>query len=487
MENNILEKIIQKAKKEKRNVNIYAHQSPDGDAIVSSKTLEKILQDNGINARYIIKSPRVNNRYSRIVGEIQNFQGRVSREDISIILDTGTLSHVENKLFTYSRPENTFVIDHHEKDSKVKSIEDELKLPKQNVYRNENATSTCEMIAEMLKESGRLNKKYATKLLIGLWTDTAKFRYIGKESLNSLSMLLNAGADFENVKSCLESKRPLAPEVGLAKALLHTKKIKIGNTYLNFFGLDNNTVRSIEQKYGTKLIQKKVFKLMDTENTSLAVAITENMPNIFFCEFRSSEDLGNVDVYSIATSMNGGGHYHASGATIKSNEGIDKVSRNVLTQVTNKGLPSLVRIEIPEDTEYDVEVKKILDLMDRFNTGLTPENFERIQELIALGARYQSDYDEKISFEKFMVRNSILTQIPDEQLRNRRINFKLNRSFLEKMKSEYGFSQDEVLAEIQLFKELDIDYVSIMTPDGKSTAIDSKGNVKQYQRKDIQK
>lgn len=181
------------------------------------------------------------------------------------------------------------------------------------------------------------------------------------------------------------------------------------------------------------------------------------------------------------------GHYNASGATIKSNEGIDKVSRNVLTQVTNKGLPSLVRIEIPEDTEYDVEVKKILDSMDRFNTGLTQENFERIQELIALGARYQSDYDEKISFEKFMVRNSILTQIPDEQLRNRRINFKLNRSFLEKMKSEYRFSQDEVLAEIQVFKELDIDYVSIMTPDGKSTAIDSKGNVKQYQRKDIQK
>lgn len=49
------------------------------------------------------------------------------------------------------------------------------------------------------------------------------------------------------------------------------------------------------------------------------------------------------------------------------------------------------------------------------------------------------------------------------------------------------FLGDEVLAEIQLFKELDIDYVSIMTPDGKSTAIDSKGNVKQYQRKDIQK
>lgn len=49
------------------------------------------------------------------------------------------------------------------------------------------------------------------------------------------------------------------------------------------------------------------------------------------------------------------------------------------------------------------------------------------------------------------------------------------------------FLGDEVLAEIQLFKELDIDYVSIMTPDGKSSSIDSKGNIRKYQRENTQK
>ena len=79
MKNNVLEKIIQKAKKENRRVNIYAHGSPDGDAIASSKALEKILQDNGIDAKYIVKSQRVNNRYSGIVGETQSFKGRCGK------------------------------------------------------------------------------------------------------------------------------------------------------------------------------------------------------------------------------------------------------------------------------------------------------------------------------------------------------------------------------------------------------------------------
>lgn len=484
---NILEIIIEKAKRENRGVNIYAHEFPDGDAIASSKVLEKVLQDNGIKARYIVKAPRVNNRYQTIVGETKQFQGRVSRGDISIILDTSTVGHMENKLFTFSKPENTFVIDHHKKEQGTPSIEDDLKLPSKNVCRIPEASSTCEILAKKLKEARLLNKDYATKLLLGLWTDTAKFRYIKQDSLKSLNMLLSSGADFEKVKSCLEVKRFLSPEVGMAKALLHTKKIKIGSTYLNYFGLDNRTVRNLEEKYRTKFIQKKVFKLMDTENTSLAVAITENMPNNFFCEFRSSEDLGNVNVFSIATSMGGGGHYNASGCVVKSEQGIDKTSRDVLTKLTSQALPNLVGIKEPEDTEYDMELKQILTSMDRFNKNLTLENFDRIQELIDLGARYQSAYDEKMTFETFMVRNSILTQIPDEQLRNRRISFKLSKKFLEDMQSQYSFSPEEVLSQIELFKEIDIDYVSMTTSTGKGVSIDSNGNISYYQKEDIQK
>lgn len=484
---NIIERIIEKAKKEHRAVNIYAHEYPDGDAIASSKTLEKVLQDNGIRARYIVKNPRVNNRYRTIVGETTSFKGRVSSDDISIILDSSTMGHMENKLFTFSRPENIFVIDHHKKQVGKPNIEDNLKLSSQNVCRISEASSTCEILAKNLKEAGLLNKEYATKLLVGVWTDTAKFKYIKQDTLELLSMLLNFGADFEKVRACLESKRSLSQEIGMADALLHTQRIKIGNTYLNYLGLDNKTVRDIEKKYGTKFIQKKVFKLMYTEDTSLAVAIAENVPGNFFCEFRSSEDLGNVDVFSLAASMGGGGHYNASGCSINSDKGIDKTSRDILTALTNQALSSLVGVKVPENTEYDIELKQILDSMDRFNKNLNPEKFKRIQELISLGARYESMYDEKISFQNFMVRNSVLTQIPDENLRDKRITFKLSKKFLEDMQSQYNYSPKDVLNQIELFKEIDVDYVSIMMPDGKSASIDSKGNISYYQRENNQR
>lgn len=483
----ILRTIIEKAKKENRKVNIYSHKYPDGDAIASSKTLENVLQSNGIYAKYIVKSQRVNNRYSRVLGETQSFQGRVNRNDISVILDTSTVGHAENRLFSYSSPENIFVIDHHKKEADTVCIEDELKLPTKNICRNSKSSSTCEILAEMLEQDRLLSKDHATKLLLGLWTDTSKFRYLKEDSLNSLNMLLKSGADFGKIKSCLEFKRPLNQEVGLAKALLHTKRIKVGKTYLNYYGLDNKTVKSLEEQYQIRYLDKKVFRLMNIENTSLAVAIVENIPNNFFCEFRSAKDLGNVDVFYIAASMGGGGHYNASGCTINNNNGINENSRDVLTKLTDSALPNLVGISNPKDTKYDIQLKQILDSMDRFNQNLTQENFERIEELIFLGAKYESDYEEKISFETFMIRNSILAQIPKEQLKNRRVNFKLTQEFLEKMKHEYGASAEDVLSEIQLFKELDVDYVSMMTPDGKSSSIDSKANIKQYKRENTQK
>lgn len=478
MEKNILEEIVQKAKREGRNVNIYAHKRPDGDAVASSKTLEKFLLDRGVTARYILTSPRVDNRFSSIVGMVTPFQDRVLKEDIAVILDTSTTEHLENNLYKYSRPENTYVIDHHKKDSRG-TIEDVLKLPKQNVYRNQQATSTCEMLAGKMNELGGLNPEHATDLLVGVWTDTSKFRRFGPDTFDNLIMLLNAGGDYDKVRKTLDAKRYLKPQVGLAKALLHTKQIKLKNTYLNYLGLDNKTAKELEEKYSIRDIGKKVFRLMEVENTSMAVAIVESMPGQYFCEFRSSQDLGNVDVFSVASSMGGGGHYNASGCTVYG-PSLDKVSRMVLTKVTNAGLPSLVGIKPQELSSTEIELGEVLDSMDRFNKNLNPEKFARIQELVNNGARYQSVYDDKMSFKKYMLRNELLSQVPDEQTEQSAISINLNKSFLDRMQSEYGASADEVLDEIELFKELKVDFVSIKAPEGKGRTMDSNGNIKSF-------
>lgn len=479
----ILGKIIEKAKNEKRKVNIYAHKFPDGDAVASSKTLEKVLRDNGIEAEYIVTSRRVNNRFASIIGETEQFNKKVSDEDISVILDTSTVDYAENNLFMNSKPENIFVIDHHKKDDKATCIEDELEISPENVLRNSESSSVCEIFSEELEKNGLLNSEYATNLMIGLWTDTAKFRYPKENTLKNLDKLLTKGADYEKIKETLNYKIPLKFEVGMAKALVHTNRIKIGNTYLNYLGIDNKTVGRLSYKYGLSYIQKKVFKMTNVENTGLSVMIVENNPNEYDCEFRSSEEIGNVNVFKVASELGGGGHHNASGCNIKTKKSLDKVSREVLAKTTDEGLPKLAFYEPREFSDADQELKKVLDDMERFNINLNSENLEKIQNLINQGANYQSDYDEKISFEQFLIRNSILTQIPDEQLEFKNVQFKLTPEFMSEMQDKFGASVEDVLQGIEIFKEIDIDYVSMVTPEGKGISIDKDGNIKKFESK----
>ena len=66
-------------------------------------------------------------------------------ECISIILDTSTLAHAENTSYRSSRPEDIYIFDHHEKPVGTPSIEEELLLPKENIFRNlyDFAPSKC--------------------------------------------------------------------------------------------------------------------------------------------------------------------------------------------------------------------------------------------------------------------------------------------------------------------------------------------------------
>lgn len=95
----MIEKIIEKAKKENKKVYIYAHKFPDGDAISSSQAIVEYLKQFNIQATYIVTNPVKS--YSDIVGEIPTGQ-KVDENSISIIVDTSTLDYAENKLFKKS-------------------------------------------------------------------------------------------------------------------------------------------------------------------------------------------------------------------------------------------------------------------------------------------------------------------------------------------------------------------------------------------------
>ena len=106
----MIEKIVEKAKKENRKVYIYAHKFPDGDAISSAQAIAQYLKGFNIEAEYVVTNPV--NLYTHLFGEIPTRQ-KVDVNSISIIVDTSTLNYAENNLFQSSLPQDIFVIDHY--------------------------------------------------------------------------------------------------------------------------------------------------------------------------------------------------------------------------------------------------------------------------------------------------------------------------------------------------------------------------------------
>ena len=168
----MIEKIIEKARRENKKVYVYAHKFPDGDAISSSRALVEYLKNQGVDAQYVV-TKEVRSFYP-IVGNIP-VTTSVGKDGISVILDTSTVSYAENQLFKNSSPENTYVIDHHGKVDGAVCIEDELALPEENVLRDSSSSSVCEILVNEFEEE-KVNPQIANMLTLGLITNGLRSR-----------------------------------------------------------------------------------------------------------------------------------------------------------------------------------------------------------------------------------------------------------------------------------------------------------------------
>lgn len=473
----MLLKILEKAKKENKPVYIYAHRFPDGDATASSIALQNFLSQNGVKAKYVVIG-KPNFSFKSIVGQLESFKGNVPSNSISIILDTSTLQNAENTLFKKSSPEDTFVIDHHAKAKDTPCIEDELHIPKENVIRNPESSSTCEILTEELDKYARLTKDLSTTLLLGMMTDTARFRHLKSNTLDNLKLLLNKGADYEKVSRFSARKQFLRQEVGLAKAFLATKRIPTDNLNINYLELSNEDISYLQRTYRLNAIQKKIFKMSNISDSAINMVVAENSPGEYDFEFRSNPSYGNANVENVAISNNGGGHYNASGCHIVSSDSLSKVSQDMLSQLTPIAEEAAHSYSPAELNDSDKKLEELLDYTDRFTRNVTPENIDKFKSLLSSSSTYPLLYDSPISFEQFMVRNELLALIPDNVLDNKSIHIKLDTRTLDRLVSTYNMNPEEILDQIVLFKNININSVSISLPDKRTISIDSHGNVK---------
>lgn len=474
----MIERIIEKAKTERKKVCIYAHQNPDGDAVGSASALVRYLESNGIEASYILVKDVVTSG-TQLISDI-SVTNSVDKGSISLIVDTSTLEYAENRLFLNSSPEDTFVIDHHMNANGVSCIEDELHIPKENVVRDPTASSVCELLISEF-ERDKISPEIANILAYGLMKDTAKLKFVKQKTLQNLQVLLANGADYEKIISMCNQKINLRHGVGLSKLFFNTQKFDIGDTFGIVLAIDNKTVTSMKTQYRLRGIQRKIFKMSDIIDCSFVCICAENEPGKFDLEFRSSSIYGNFDVQKLATMYGGSGHYNASGCILRQEDGynLEKIPFVIIQKVLETYSKQATGLKPITLTDTDKELASIFDATARLTKGVTPSTLSKVDELKKNGANYTYTFATLKPFERFMLENEILSRVPSAALtqRNPIVNISLSSKDVDMLCQKYNVDENGILSIINIFKDINIQYASILLPNGRKATIDVKDNV----------
>jgi phosphoesterase RecJ-like protein len=294
--------------KKMRKILLVGHKKPDSDAIGAAVALGLFLQK--------FKKEVIMSSYetppSRFDFLTKNFKFLYLEEafafeqdiDLIITLDCGSFGQtgLENKFFT--KP-NIFLIniDHHYDNTNFGAL---------NIIQ-EKASSTCEIVYEILQKLGGLiDKKIATALLCGIFGDTDSFKNPNttEKTLQYTSLLLSQGADLkEIIKNTLQDKSVAAlhlwgkvlsrlqkhKKLGLVYTIVTHEDVKENKNYLSDLEGIANFLNSIpEAKASLVLVEKENGEIKGSLRTLSKT----------------------INIAKLAHLFGGGGHKKAAGFTI---------------------------------------------------------------------------------------------------------------------------------------------------------------------------
>ncbi len=293
------------------NIFIIGHRFLDLDAIGGSVGMYEYVKNRGKNPVIVVNDIRFEKGVKKVLDKISNYynikrsskiKNKINDNSLLIIVDTNKdyLLQDKNLLQLFN---NIVVIDHHDLNSQ--SIKNGL------IIIDENSSSTCEMVSELLeKEEVKLKDIVATILLSGIVVDTNNFVIkTTKETYRMSYLLTEQGAKPEYVQYLL--KQDIKNYVERQKVITNVKQVK--NIAIS---TGKSTIRYRREdlaKIADTLLQ------FDKIEASFVIGKLENR-NVGI----SARSLGNINVGKILEHFNGGGDENEAGACIE-NTNIKKV------------------------------------------------------------------------------------------------------------------------------------------------------------------
>ena len=283
---------------------LFRHFRPDGDAIGSTKGLQRILQLSFPEKEVILQNCDRSKQLS-FLGDEEELRGDDFYADaLGIVIDTATTARISNQKFSLCK--KLVKIDHHievEAYGDINWVEDEC-------------SSACEMIAafyDVMRDELKMDTEAATYLYAGLVTDSGRFRFrsVSGDTMRIAGMLLDHGVDTDILYANLYMKE--FDEFKFQGYVLN--HIKITENGVAYIYID----KAIMAEYGLSYEQaSECTKYMDSIKNSLIW--------IAFLDSDSGEDIRVrlrsrfVTINKLAEKYEGGGHACASGATVHSQE-----------------------------------------------------------------------------------------------------------------------------------------------------------------------
>lgn len=322
----MISQALQELMSESDQIFVQGHRGPDMDSLGACLGIRRIAKMNGRECWIVLDDDHIHSDIKRLMHEIDGYQDIKDhiitiREAEEKATDQSLLIMVDHSKPSISMSEQVFnrlqnrvmIIDHHRRG-------EEFPENPILVYIEPYASSTCELITEMLeyqpRESESLNKLEATAMLTGIQVDTKSFTSrAGTRTFDAASYLRSAGADGmliqefmkENVSSYLDRNHLIS----LVQIL--DDKIAICT------GEDT-------QSYGSVTTAQAADSLLQMEGIDASFVITRRSDDQVGISARS---MGDYNVQVIMEKMGGGGHL-SNAATQISGKQVSEVEQELV-------------------------------------------------------------------------------------------------------------------------------------------------------------
>ena len=298
----LMKSILEKIKSYQRII-IFRHYRPDGDAVGSTKGLQRILQLSFPEKEIYLQNSDYCDYMAFLGKEDEPIDESLYESALGIVVDTGTADRASNKKFSLCK--EIIKIDHHI----------DIKPYGDISWVEEERSSSCEMIAkfyEAFRDELVLDKEGATYIYTGMVTDSGRFRYrsVSGDTLRLAGMLLDFGIDTDRLYANL-----YLDEYNALKFKAYV--------YNNMKMTDNGVVYI----YVDRRMQKR-FELTSEQASNVISSLDSIRGSLIWLAFidgKKGDDTIRVrlrsrfvTVNTLAEKYSGGGHDCAAGATVHS-------------------------------------------------------------------------------------------------------------------------------------------------------------------------